>query len=370
MTAAAKLPAGPSLFEGIAAPLLDAILSQVPVGLTIATAPDVEIVRVSDYGSRLLGRHRHALERIRLEQHVEAYQVYDPATLQPASPDRLPLTRATTTGEIVQGEEWLIGNADQELVPILCNAGPIRDQDGAIVGGVITWSDLTRQKKLEEQLRTALAERDLARAELNHRVKNHLALVAAMVRLEARGQGAAAEQVAAAVSRKISALANAYSALEGGEENAAPAADLLRAVAEPLATRDVAVEVRADADLLIPADQCAPISIIVNEAICNALKHGFPDDGRGTITVALEGRAEAIELVIANDGLPLPPAEGQGSARRGRGSRFIGALVRQLAGSMSFVNAGESGVAMTIRFPRQPAHQRAEAASDGQAQDP
>lgn len=195
-----EAPADPLLFEGISAPLLDAILCQAPVGITIALAPDVEIVRVSDYGSHLLGRPRDKLEHIPAEQHVDAYQVYDPITRELAKAEQLPLTRATTAGETVQGEEWLVGTEDGRLVPIICNAGPIRDAAGEIVGGVIAWSDLSRQKQLEEQLRAALAERDIARMELNHRVKNHLSLVAAMVRLESQGRGEAAAEAAKMIS--------------------------------------------------------------------------------------------------------------------------------------------------------------------------
>ena len=56
-------------------------------------------------------------------------------------------------GEIVKDEEWVIRKADGSRIPILCNASPIRDRAGKIMGGVIVWRDISEQKKAEEELR-------------------------------------------------------------------------------------------------------------------------------------------------------------------------------------------------------------------------
>jgi PAS domain S-box-containing protein len=336
--------------DAIAVPLLDAIFNQVPVGITIASAPDVAILRVSNFGSELIGQSRNDLEHITADKHVDAYRVFHPVTRQLATQDQLPLTRATQTGETVKGEEWLVGTKDGRLVPILCNAGPIRDDNGALVGGIIAWADISHLKQLEEQLQAAIAERDAARVELNHRVKNHLALVSAMVNLEARGRGEAAAEVAKAIGLKVKALATIYSVLEAQPKFSAPAADLLRAVAAPLATPSVAIEVTVDADLSLPAGHCSPVGIIVNEAVCNALKHGYPDGRCGRIIVSLKPFSDGLELAIANDGLPLPSS----SERQGRGSTVIARLAQQLMGTVTLANTTPVGVVMTVRFARQP----------------
>ncbi len=113
--------------------LLDALMRYVPAGITIATAPDANVVRISDYGSRLLGRPRAQLEQITAEAHVDAYKVLHADTGAPALPEELPLTRAVRNGEIVINEEWLVANAAGERIPVLCNAGPIKDDEGNVV---------------------------------------------------------------------------------------------------------------------------------------------------------------------------------------------------------------------------------------------
>jgi len=82
---------------------------------------------------------------------------------RPKSED-LPLTRAVRKGEIVRGEEWLLGKIDGSRIPIFCNAAPIRDSEGKIFGGVIAWRDISDQKKNEKELR-------LLNERLEHRVR-------------------------------------------------------------------------------------------------------------------------------------------------------------------------------------------------------
>jgi two-component sensor histidine kinase len=335
------------LFESISNPLLDAILTQAPVGITIATAPDVEIVRVSQYGVDLLGRDRGGLENISASQHATAYQVYDPKTLNLADAEQLPLTRAIASGEIVQGEEWLVANAAGALVPIMCHAGPIRDVCGRILGGLVAWVDVSKQKQLEARLRDAIAERDAARAELAHRVRNHLMLITGMLEMESLGKGEAAETVADSVGAKITALGRAYAVVEGRSSNDAPAIDLLQAITAPLGTRRVNIVVKADPDHILTAEQCAPFGIIVNEVVCNALKHGFGAGQSGTISVELAPVGDNLELLISNDGSPM----NTDSNRAGGGTRFIAALVRQLRGTMTLANSGDGRVVMRLVFP-------------------
>ena len=78
--------------------------------------------------------------------------VYHADGVTPGTPEDLPLTRATVKGDIVVNEEWFVTRKDGTLVPILCNAAPIRDAEGNVVGGVIGWQDITERKRIEEEV--------------------------------------------------------------------------------------------------------------------------------------------------------------------------------------------------------------------------
>lgn len=246
------------LLSGGAGALLDALMAYAPVGITIARPPDVKILRVSDAGSRLLQRSRETLEGIAVETHPEAYRVSNPETGAMAAPEELPLTRATLDGEVVEGEEWVVTAEDGRQVTILCNAGPIRDEAGAIPGGIICWADISRQKMLEEHLREAVAVRDTLLAELHHRVRNHLQIVGSIIRAEGREAGEEGRALGDRLEQRLNALTASYSALEGADSDAISADQFLHQVCDPLASRTVTVEVEADPSIEV-STRASPI---------------------------------------------------------------------------------------------------------------
>jgi PAS domain S-box-containing protein len=132
---------------------LEALMEYVPEGITIADAPDVNIHMVSKFGIQLTGRPQEELKGIPAERHVKQWDILHPDGTTPALPEELPLIRATQKGEVVMDEEWVIRRPDGGKITILCNAGPIKNNEGTITGGVITWRDITRRKQLEEEIK-------------------------------------------------------------------------------------------------------------------------------------------------------------------------------------------------------------------------
>lgn len=62
-----------------------------------------------------------------------------------------PLSRALQ-GEVIPGEEYLIKCPNDQEMPILCSASPIRDQVGALLGAVIRFRDITSVKEAQRQI--------------------------------------------------------------------------------------------------------------------------------------------------------------------------------------------------------------------------
>lgn len=133
--------------------ILEALMEYVPEGITIADAPDVHIRMISKYGVQLTERPREILEGIPSEAHAEKWDLFHPDGVTPATPEELPLTRATQKGEVVMDEEWIIRRPNGEKITILCSAGPIKDDNGTTTGGVIVWRDITERKRVECELK-------------------------------------------------------------------------------------------------------------------------------------------------------------------------------------------------------------------------
>src|SRR4051812_5656222 len=96
---------------------------------------------------------------------------------QERPPDRYALVRSVRDGEVVRGEQLtLTHGSTNERVPVLLNSAPVRASNGAIVGGVLVFQDITALKELERQ-------KDDFLAAASHDLKNPLAIVKARAQL-------------------------------------------------------------------------------------------------------------------------------------------------------------------------------------------
>lgn len=143
--------------------ILQALMNHVPEGITIAYGPDAVIHSVSKHGLELIARSEEEVTRIGAEAHPAAWQVFHLDGVVPMAPHELPLTRACR-GEVVQAEEVLIMSSTGRMFPILCNAGPIRNEQGEVVGGIIAWRDNTAMHALIEDKSRLAGEAEAARA--------------------------------------------------------------------------------------------------------------------------------------------------------------------------------------------------------------
>jgi two-component sensor histidine kinase len=91
-----------------------------------------------------------------------------------------------------------------------------------------------------------------------------------------------------------------------------------------------------------------PIALILNEAISNSLKHGFPGRREGTITVELQCLGgEAKLLKISDDGIGIPPSVDE-SYPNSFGLRLIRGLTSDISGTLNIEKT--NGTSIVIVF--------------------
>ncbi len=88
--------------------------------------------------------------------------------------------RAVSARKVLQGQtaralEAILVRADGTQVPLLVNAGPLRNQQGQVLGCIITLTDITQRKRSEEMLKNADHRKDEFLALLGHELRNPLA---------------------------------------------------------------------------------------------------------------------------------------------------------------------------------------------------
>ncbi|GEM_PF-1856540 len=135
--------------------ILEALMEFAPEGIAIADGSDVRIRMMSKHGRELLGRAREDVEGVSLRNQPSVWGICHTDGTTPADVETMPLVRAAQAGDAVVDEEWVITRPDGSSITALCNAGPISDADGRLIGGVLVWRDITRIKETQRELEEA-----------------------------------------------------------------------------------------------------------------------------------------------------------------------------------------------------------------------
>ena len=211
----------------------------------------------------------------------------------------------------------------------------------------------------EAELGEAIQQQELLTREIHHRVKNNLQIVASLLNLQAnriRQPEARAEFQSA--RDRVRALATLHRYLYAtGELNAIQMRPFLQELCGQLFSamgeregERLALEIDA-AEIEISADQAVPMSLIVTEAVSNAVKYAFPDGRLGHIHIRLAAAEDTLMLRIEDDGVGIPAgrAETEAGVRDGLGLQLVRGFVRQL-GATLLVEEGH-GTRYTITIP-------------------
>lgn len=205
-----------------------------------------------------------------------------------------------------------------------------------------------------ETLREALAAQAELQREGDHRVKNTLQLISSLVLLHGRRTtDPAAKQALKAVQQRVTAVSVAHRHVvrtDGVEE--VELASVVRELAGDLAAAAgrEGIEISLDLEpLTAPARQAAPLALILNEALGNALAHAFPDGRPGRIALRL-GRSEGgFEFSVTDDGVG-PPAAGSD----GFGRTILQLMTQQLRARLETTDA-QPGLRVAVSVPMDPA---------------
>ncbi len=223
----------------------------------------------------------------------------------------------------------------------------VRDEGGRFLWAVRVLHDITERKRAEER-------RSLLVNELNHRVKNTLAVVQSLAAQTARG-AADLPAFSAAFQARLVALARAHDLLTREDWAGAPLHAVARAALEPLAAGSARVDLSAcaSAGAVLPPPQALALALALHELATNALKHGALSAPGGRVSVSCGTDPEDASTVVEWTERGGPPAAGP-PARRGFGLR----LLASQAGVAADLRFEPEGVRCALRLPHPPTGSR------------
>src|SRR6266436_3499424 len=211
------------------------------------------------------------------------------------------------------------------------------------------------RERHERSLKSALERHQVLLKEITHRVKNSLAIVASMLKLQANevNDPALTQHLEKAASR-VSAVAKAHERIHQGD--ATDRLDLgvyVRDICQDLneATPLCHIEVAVEPGINVMTDRAVPLALMANELITNAAKYAYPVDQGGNIWVRVaRATDDTIELSVRDEGRGLP-ADFEPHSTLGLGMRIVRALSKQLNAAIQVrrLNPGTEFIATVPR---------------------
>ena len=235
--------------------------------------------------------------------------------------------------------EFRMLNRDGTVRWTASRAAVMRDEAGRPVRMVGVDVDITSRKAAEERLML------LAR-EVDHRAKNMLAVVQAMVRLT---RADTVEELVKALEGRIGALARAHNLLAGARWEGA---EIQRLVGEELAP--YRIDDGGRIDLSGPAMSLAPtaaqsLAMALHELATNAAKYGALSTPGGRVAITWQYDDAAGLLVLYWRETGGPPV--RQPARRGFGMGVIERTIGQQIGGEARFDWRPDGLVCELRLP-------------------
>ncbi len=214
-------------------------------------------------------------------------------------------------------------------------------------------------RESEGRMRSALGEKEVLLKEVHHRVKNNLAVIISLLRMQSSRMGdPRAREALQDCHDRVKAMALVHETLhQSGKLEGIPLASYARTLTDNLKQMMLAarggprVEVIIEAEgVRLPIDQAMPCGLILNELLTNALKYAFPGRADGQIRISARvSDVGLFELEVRDDGVGLPASVHPENAKT-LGFRIISTLVKhQMEGDWEATNA--NGACFRIRWP-------------------
>jgi len=237
----------------------------------------------------------------------------------------------------------------------MVTASTWKDENGKVIANHGIMRDITEQKENEARIKASLEEKEILLKEINHRVKNNLQIISCLLSLQGREiQDPVVLQYFKNSQDRIKAMALVHEKLYQSQDLARiEFSDYLKTLAKDLRSsygidaRNVQLNIEAES-MLLSVDIAIPCGLIVNELISNSLKHAFPNNRSGLISVEAHTADGKHTLIVKDDGVGLHKDFDIRSAKS-LGLTIITALSGQLGGKVETEN--QDGANFCITFP-------------------
>jgi PAS domain S-box-containing protein len=201
--------------------------------------------------------------------------------------------------------------------------------------------DITRRKQAEKR-------QDLLITELDHRVKNVLARVAAVV-MHTRRRCETMDEFVKALHGRIQSMAAAHSLLSQSRWSDVGLTDLIRHQLAPYTT-DANITISGP-EVMLTSAQTQAVAMVIHELVTNAAKHGALSWPDGRVSVSWDRTGTDAAAILTITWRELGGAPMNAPVRSGYGSTLIRNLIPHELGGTVDLTFPRDGACCKIEIP-------------------
>ncbi len=256
-----------------------------------------------------------------------------------------------------RNKEYQLQTLNDSRVPVLFSESDLMNSNTKI-GTVLVVRDISELKKVENELRDSLREKDVMMAEIHHRVKNNLAVISGLLQLQTvKSTDKEVNKALMDSQLRIQSIALIHEKLYGNDSLASISyeqylKDLLDSIQKTYVNDVQEIEVVTDVkNIALNVNQAIPCSLLINEVIVNAYKHAFNGQDRGVIKISMYEEDKWIQIIIEDNGKGFSQDGNLNTSSLG--STLIQTLTNQLGGiSSQKNNENKPGTIFKLNFPK------------------
>ena len=337
----------PELADALESDRFKQFLDQVPIAIAVAELePREHIVYVNLECERLTGRSA---------QDLEGRHWRDLSGRAVADDDDRSLSEAILYDQEYVGIFSLDRADGRRDAHVWSNV--IVNDEGKPVFRLIAFADASQHSADREALERRLEERDFLLRELQHRVKNNLQMITALIRLEARNlpEDEEPDKRFDRLAGRVQALALLYDAMSAdqagdGIDLGIYLSQIASAVMRAHGVEGIRLDLKVDT-WPVSINVAMPTGLVVNELLTNALKHAFPAGRGGTITLHSLVDETGCRVLVADDGVGL--ADDVQWPKAGKlGAMIVQSLRQNARAELDVESTPGEGMKVSISFRR------------------
>jgi two-component sensor histidine kinase len=214
--------------------------------------------------------------------------------------------------------------------------------------------ETNHRQKVTKNLKEALSEQKILLKEVQHRVKNNLAIISSLINLQGEKTKDEYHRSLFQESRnRLDSIAKVHQMLYTSDSY--KSVNLKQYLEEIIlnlresfsaAHREIEVVTHIE-NIVLDVSTAIPLALILNEVVTNSYKHAFKDVKEGKIEVTLTEVENKIKLVVKDNGSGF---DSEAAGKSSLGFHILDGLVEQIDATLNY--SGKSGTIAEITFTK------------------